>query len=89
MELSTSPVPAVREVKIHYSLPKAAQVRLSIYDIRGKLVRSLVDFVEQAGSRTVLWDCRDSKGEKVPSGTYFVRLETVGFSACRKLAVLQ
>jgi hypothetical protein len=88
LEMSVSPVPASSALRIEYLLPRATEVRLSIYDISGKLVRNLADGSEQGGSRVVPWDGKDSQGRKVPSGTYFVRLEACGSCISRKLVIM-
>lgn len=87
-EVSASPIPSVRGVKINYSLPKATEVRLTVYDSSGRLTRHLVDAWEEAGSRSAFWNCEDERGDKVASGTYFALLKTPGASACQRLAIL-
>lgn len=64
-------------------------INLSVYDLSGRLVATLVDGPEEAGSHTVRWDGRDSSGNQVGSGIYFYQLTTGDYSACRRLAVLR
>ncbi|MCD5383574.1 T9SS type A sorting domain-containing protein, partial [candidate division WOR-3 bacterium] len=59
----------------HYSLLATS---LSIYDLAGRLVRTLVDMPHSPGIYSVEWDGKDSEGNKVKSGIYFCRLEVGG-----------
>lgn len=61
---------------IRFDLPVAGRVSLRVYDLAGRLVRTLVDGTETAGSRTVRWDGKDSGGQRVSSGVYFYSLQT-------------
>jgi len=70
--------------QIAYQLPTAGNVRLEVYDVTGRTVRTLASGYKQAGSYTVNWDARDNRGREVPRGVYFYRLDTPGFRAVRK-----
>ncbi|HOC25637.1 MAG TPA: FlgD immunoglobulin-like domain containing protein [bacterium] len=61
---------------IEYGLPEAAQVRIRIYNMRGELVRTLVDGMQQAGNLVRVWDGLDNNGSLVPSGVYFCRVQS-------------
>ncbi|MFQ5637679.1 MAG: DNRLRE domain-containing protein [bacterium] len=60
---------------ISYRLAEPSRVRLLIYNVRGQIVRELVNRVQDAGIQTVRWDSRSDMGLEVSSGIYFVRLE--------------
>jgi len=63
-------------------LPNAAngtRVSLRVYDVQGRMVRTLVDRNEPAGPHTVVWDGTDDSGRRVSSGTYFARIEAGTF----------
>ena len=68
------PNPFRLETKIDYALPEQARVRMEIYNIRGQLVRVLIDGMQPAGYQSVRWDGRDDAGRPVASGVYFNRL---------------
>lgn len=75
---------------IEFSLRERAQVALRIYDVRGRLVRTLVDGVRNAGaSHRIEWDGRNDAGTRVASGVYFCRLATRDFTATRKMVLLK
>ncbi|MBA7621063.1 MAG: S8 family serine peptidase [Calditrichaeota bacterium] len=69
---------------IEYHLPGANEVTLDIYNLRGQLVKRLVDGEQPAGVHTVTFD---SGG--LASGIYFYRLQTAGFTRTRKMLILK
>ena len=74
------PNPFNPSTTISYSLRRAGHIRLGIYDLRGRLVRLLVDGPQTAGEHDVSWQGRDRFGAAVPSGAYFARM-TIGDDA--------
>jgi hypothetical protein len=73
---------------IRYQVPQA-QVQLDIYNVRGQLVRTLVQGQVPAGSHMQTWDGRDAGGDEVGSGLYFCRLRSGHISLTRKLVLLR
>lgn len=74
---------------IRYSIKQRGHVSLKIYDIEGRLVRTLEDGVKEARSYEKVWDGRNDRGEAVSSGIYFYRLRSNGFSRTRKMVLLR
>ena len=64
-------------------------VRLQIFNLRGALVRTLVDGVREPGSYRLQWQGDDDHGRPVASGFYFYRLSTPSFKATRKMILLK
>jgi hypothetical protein len=60
--------------RIAFELPAAGDVDLAIYDVTGRLVRTLATGPHPAGARTVTWDGADESGRRAAAGVYFVRL---------------
>jgi len=85
--LSVAPDPVVRSASISYNTPIAGDVKMQVYNRAGQLINTLVDDHKQAGSYTVTWTGRDTRGVNVPNGVYFVRL-TCGDLACSENIVL-
>jgi hypothetical protein len=77
------------ETQIAYQLPMGRQVSLKIYNIKGELVRTLVDGYKEAGYHTVRWDGRNQDGNEVASGVYFYRLVTNDFTSTKKMIMLK
>ena len=69
-----APNPFSPSTEIRYSIPVAARVRLTIYDVNGRVVRRLTDRVLDADDYVETWDGRTDAGEAVASGVYFYRL---------------
>ena len=71
---------------IEYDLPRQEDVTLTIYDILGRKVKTLLDNRRQhAGRHWVIWDGRDDGGRMAASGIYFYRLTAASFSESRKM----
>jgi hypothetical protein len=83
------PNPFNPSTTIHYELPTDADVTVQIFDVSGRLVRTLVQSRQIAGSRSVLWDGRDNRGQLATSGVYFVRLRTRDFAQTRKMVLIK
>ena len=74
-----APNPARRESSIAFAItPQAGPVSLSIHDVGGRLVRTLVDGLSDPGRHSRLWDGRDALGTPVAAGLYFVRMSWGG-----------
>ncbi len=92
--LQNYPNPFNPETWIPYQLAEDAQVSVQIYDIGGKLMRTLDFGLKPAGfyltrERAAHWDGRNQFGERVSSGMYFYRITAGGFAATRKMAILK
>jgi hypothetical protein len=75
---------------IRFDVPAGGgQVRLQVFDVTGRLVRTLVDDFVRPGGRSVLWDGRDHRGETVATGLYLYRLDAPGFTETRKMLFLK
>lgn len=64
-------------------------VELKIYDVTGRLVRTLVSENKAPGSYTVQWDGTDARGQAVSSGIYLYRLTAAGFQAQKKMLLIR
>ena len=98
----SSPPPTATDARLHawpnpfnprttlaLRLDTAGTVRLTIHDLRGRRVRTLVDGPRPAGPLTVGWDGRDHAGRAVPAGIYVARARTAGGVVTRKLTLVQ
>jgi hypothetical protein len=83
------PNPFNPSTTIRFDLPKAAPVRLSIYDLMGRVVAVLVNEKRMEGACEVIWDGRDARHDQVPSGVYIYRLEAAPNHATGKLLLLK
>jgi subtilisin-like proprotein convertase family protein/type IV secretory pathway protease TraF len=74
---------------IRFELPRSDRVTLRIYDLSGRLVRTLVDGRLPAAAHDAVWDGRDDSGRPVASGVYTSRLATTAKAVTRKLVLIQ
>lgn len=83
------PNPFNPETDICYSLTKAENVKLTIYNILGQKIRTLVDEYQPAGTKTAHWDGKDENGNSVNSGIYFYRITAGQFSQTKKMVLMK
>jgi subtilisin family serine protease len=69
--------------------PRSRQVSLSVYDVKGRLVRRLYDGVKTAGDHVVDWDGLDERGIAVSSSVYYYKLSVGGTSVSKKLVLIR
>nr|NIR93103.1 T9SS type A sorting domain-containing protein [Gammaproteobacteria bacterium]NIW46519.1 T9SS type A sorting domain-containing protein [Gammaproteobacteria bacterium]NIW97860.1 T9SS type A sorting domain-containing protein [Phycisphaerae bacterium] len=74
---------------ISYQLSAPAKVRLTIYDVLGKPVVTLVDRYQKAGKHSISWDGKTGDGESVATGLYFYHLKAGGVVQTRKMLLLR
>jgi hypothetical protein len=86
--LSGWPNPFSKSADFGFSVAKPEHVSLKIYDLRGGLVRTLVEEVRGPGYFQVTWDGRDGSGRRVPNAVYLVRLATATAEASTKTVYL-
>ncbi len=83
--LQNYPNPFNPTTSISYKIPRVAEVKLSIYNLYGQKLRTLVNERKAVGAYTVEWDGKDQFGKAVASGVYFYRLEAAEFVQTRKM----
>lgn len=76
MELESPPNPLREQSTIHYSIDTAGPVSLEIYDVSGRMIRSLVRGDQPAGMHEVRWDGWSDSGARVATGLYYLRMTT-------------
>lgn len=74
---------------IKYSIDKTGIVKLNVYNVLGKKVRTIVNGKKSAGIYSVLWDGTDDNGNKVASGIYFCNLEMKNQKITSKMILLK
>ncbi|MCK4329197.1 T9SS type A sorting domain-containing protein [candidate division WOR-3 bacterium] len=84
-----TPNPFNSETAISYSMISKEMVSLKVYDLAGRVVRTLVDNTQNAGNYNIRWDGKDDKGNRLASGIYFYRIDIGGFKSMRKMILLR
>ncbi len=83
------PNPFRSATALAFQLPSRQHVRVSVYNVAGQRVRTLVDGVQEAGRHSVAWDGRDEAGRHVSAGVYFSALEAEGGTLARKMILVK
>jgi hypothetical protein len=77
------------QARIAFGLAKTDRVRINVYDVTGRLMKTVADRAFLGGQEhVVIWDGTNETGERVKSGVYFYQLKTPTWTSQRKLAVL-
>jgi hypothetical protein len=85
--VSVAPNPFNPSTTIRYALSSSARVKVNVLDVTGRLVATLVDAQQDAGSYSIEWNGRSASGRKASSGVYFVRLNAAGSSTMTRLVL--
>ncbi len=83
------PNPFRRSATVSFSLARDTPVRLTVFDVTGRRVATLVDDVRAAGAHEVRWGGRDDSGRPVASGLFFYRLDAGAFSRTKRMLHLR
>ena len=83
------PNPFNHHTVIQYNLSKPTEVSVTIYNILGQKVRTLVRKARQGGLMTVIWDGKDDRGRDLSSGIYFYQLHAGKFTQTRRMVLLK
>ena len=74
---------------IAFNMPKTGNANLSIYNVKGQLVKTLINGNVEKGPRQVIWNGSDNNNTKVTSGVYFYKLEIGNYKSVKKMLLLK
>lgn len=83
------PNPFNPRTEVRFELAEATRVLVQVHDIRGRLVRTLINESRPSGPHAVVWNGKDNRGTTVASGTYFLRFNAGDRVETRKVALLK
>jgi len=83
------PNPFNPTTNVRFDLLARQHVKVHIYDVRGRLVRTLLDEVCDPGGHEIEWDGRNRGGRPAASGIYFFRVEARGFADTKKMVLVR
>ena len=83
------PNPVNLETVIKYALPEDCHVELTIYNMLGQKVKTLVNQYQDAGYKMVHWNGRDDKGYEIASGLYFYKIKTPKYTESKKMIFVE
>jgi len=81
--------PSRGQIMINYSLPRRTTVKLTIYDVHGRLVKNLISEIQEPGVHIVFWNGLDTKNRSVSAGVYFIKLLKAKTNLVKKLILLR
>ncbi len=87
--LPAYPNPFNPATTLAFTMPRDGRVRIELFDVAGRRVRTLVDGVYASGRHEVVFDGLDEQGRSLSSGLYFARLEAGDFGQTRKLTLVR
>jgi len=87
--LGTLPNPMRGPGRVHFSLAEATPVRLAVYDVRGRLVRTLAQRSYSPGPHSIDWEPRAEEGTPLSQGIYFVRLDVGDRTLTRRFVLIR
>lgn len=83
------PNPFRGKIVIGYFLPRRSNTELKIFDVTGRLVKTLVKGFKEAGHHTISWNTADEIGQQAPNGVYVCRLDACSRTHTRKIILLK
>ncbi len=73
---------------IKYGIPKKCHISINVYDSMGRLVRTLIDETKEPGYYKIFWDGKDNRGQRLPCGIYFYRMENEVYVSPLKIVIV-
>ena len=89
LRISNFPNPFNPQTTIRFDLPAAGKVRLEIFDVRGRKIRTLLDTAMPSGVHKIIWNACDNRHRPVASGIYFACLQTGSRVKIRKMMLIR
>ena len=84
-----SPNPFNPVTLLRYDLPKDSMVKITVYDMMGRVVKKLVNRIQTAGLRSVHWNATNDKNEPVSAGLYLYSIQAGKFRQTNKIVLLK
>jgi len=89
LKIQNYPNPFNPETQITFSLPETEHINLSVYNLKGQLVKILADEILPAGENNLIWNGKNELGRKVSSGIYLLMLKSRNKTATKKIMLIK
>jgi hypothetical protein len=89
LSITNYPNPFNPTTRIDYTMPRAGHLSLKVFNVRGELIKTLIDGHQDAGTNHIMWDGSNDHGAKVSSGVYFYEARTGGQVQVQKMALVK
>ena len=86
---SAYPNPFNPVTTLRYELPENGMVNITIYDMLGKQVKTLINKTQDAGYRSVIWDATNDYGKPVSAGIYLYQIQAGEYISTKKMVLLK
>ena len=83
------PNPFNPETNISYDLSKDGATSIAVYDMRGTLVKTLINGLQSSGYKSVQWNATNNQGEPVSAGVYLYKIQAGDFVDTKKMILLK
>jgi flagellar hook assembly protein FlgD len=87
-QLKIYPNPVTSFTNISFSLPQCQKVSIQIFDMMGRLVKTLTDAQIPAGTHQLVWNSKDEKGNAVVAGIYLLNLQAGDYTETKKISIV-
>jgi FlgD Ig-like domain len=87
--LGAAPNPFLSSTAIRFNLKEPGRAAVTVYDITGRMVRSVFNGQAEAGLHQVTWDGTDARGSRVAPGIYYVRMATEDYAATKRAVFIR
>ena len=87
--LNNYPNPFNPETNIAFSIKEAGNVIIEVYNMKGQLMKTLINEVKENGNYTITWNGKDNNGKNVSSGVYFYKMETRKYVSTKKMILMK
>jgi len=74
---------------LHYDLPENSFVNITIYDMLGRKIKTLINETQDASYRSIIWDATDNNGEPVSAGIYLYQIQAGEYMQTKKMVLLK
>ena len=74
---------------LRYDLPENSHVTITIYDMLGKEVKTLINQTQDAGYRSIIWDATNDYGKPVSAGIYLYQIQAGAYISTKKMVLLK
>ena len=87
--LNNYPNPFNPKTNIAFSIKEAGYTTLEVYNMKGQLMKTLVNEVKESGNFTVIWDGKDNSDKNVSSGIYFYKMKAEKYTSTKKMILMK
>jgi len=74
---------------LRYDLPENSYVNVTVYDMLGRKVKTLINQTQDAGYRSVIWDATNDYGKPISAGIYLYQIQAGGYTSTKKMVLLK